>query len=137
MTQDQIKETIAARLWKAQSEMTGTPESVTRGRTTEAFADSGEGVRAHFNKYATAVMALVGPKPLEFNRKGAARVGRSIYVVLESEFDDGAGEIWYVMLDGKTLSSLGQFNDEESAQAAAQAHADAAHWGNTALGELE
>mgnify|MGYP006394719301 CR=1 FL=1 len=86
---------------------------------------------------ATAVMALVGPKPLEFNRKGAARVGRSIYVVLESEFDDGAGEIWYVMLDGKTLSSLGQFNDEESAQAAAQAHADAAHWGNTALGELE
>lgn len=85
-------------------------------------------------KAAAAVLDLCGPKPLAFNSNGSVRVCRSIYVVLESDYDDGASEIWYVMLNGKTLSALGEYKTEAEAQAAAQAHAYAAHWANTVIG---
>jgi hypothetical protein len=87
-------------------------------------------------KAAAAVLDLCGPEKLKFNAKGAARFQGCVYVVLESEFDDGAGEIWYILIDSKTAGKLGQFSTEESAQAAAQAHADAAHWANTGMGDL-
>jgi len=85
-------------------------------------------------KAAAAVLDLCGPEKLKFNAKGAARFQGCVYVVLESEFDDWAGEIWYVMLNGKTLSALGDYKTEAEAQAAAQAHAYAAHWANTVIG---
>ena len=84
---------------------------------------------------AAAVLDLCGPKPLVWLR-GSAMGAIARYTVAQSDFDDGYGEIWYILIDNKTAGKLGQFSTEESAQAAAQSHADAAHWANTGMGDL-
>jgi len=86
-------------------------------------------------KAAAAVLDLCGPEPLVWLR-GSAMGAIARYTVAQSDFDDGCGEIWYILIDGKTAGKLGPFSTEEAAQAAAQSHAYAAHWANTPLGKL-
>ena len=92
-------------------------------------------LRNEYEKSAAAVLDLCGPKPLVWLR-GSAMGAIARYTVAQSDFDDGYGEIWYILIDNKTAGKLGQFSTEESAQAAAQSHADAAHWANTGMGDL-
>jgi len=82
---------------------------------------------------AAAVLELVGPKPLVWHR-GSSTTTNARYTIAQSDYDDGFGEIWYILIDGKTAGKFGQFSTEEAAQAAAQEHADAAHWVNTKIG---
>ena len=76
---------------------------------------------------AAAVLELVGPKPLQFaDEKGdgvlTSSGKRTIYRCFPKE-------------DGRFfVSHCGFFPTLEAAQAAAQAHADAAHWANTKIG---
>ena len=97
-----------------------------------------------FADQAAAVLELVGPKPL---------VWASIPITKEHE---GLAGLWlcswgplgqyqvhmfdtdpsHVMLNGPDIVPTGIHGTIESAQAAAQAHADAAHWANCPLGKL-
>lgn len=74
---------------------------------------------------AAAVMALVGPKPLHWLRSG-------------NHWADDHGYLVRKMGSRYTLTIRNQFNQYfntlEAAQAAAQSHADAAHWANTKIG---
>ena len=77
--------------------------------------------------FAAAVLELVGPKPLQFaDEMGdgvlTSREKRTLYRCFPQE-------------DGRFfVSHCGFFPTLEAAQAAAQAHADAAHWANTKIG---
>ena len=91
---------------------------------------------------AAAVLELVGPRELEW---------ASIPITKEHE---GLAGLWlcswgplgqyqvhmfdtdpsYVMLNGPDIVPTGIHGTIEAAQAAAQAHADAAHWNNTKIG---
>ena len=93
---------------------------------------------------AAAVLELVGPRKLEW---------ASIPITKEHE---GLAGLWlcswgplgqyqvhmfdtdpsHVMLNGPDIVPTGIHGTIESAQAAAQAHADAAHWANCPLGKL-
>jgi len=75
---------------------------------------------------ATAVLELMRPKRLEWQRGAAVSANGTKYIVAETDFDDGAGEIWYIYVNGKAAGKLGQHNSDHSAQTASQAHADAA-----------
>ena len=77
---------------------------------------------------AAAVLDLCGPKPLIWQRNGDHwACGRDGLVIrkIASRF---------------TLTRRNAFGQDfatpEAAQAAAQAHADAAHWGNTRMGDV-
>ena len=133
MNREQIKEALAAHLWKAQAIDVGAPETVAHRRTPEAFADEHEVTRATFLKYATAVMALVGPKKLVwvYPSDGSAHDEDCRY-----EVSMWGNMSWWRLTRGVTGggSYSGDFKDRESAQAAAQSHADAAHWANTVIG---
>jgi len=83
---------------------------------------------------AAAVLEMVGPKPLVWH-SGSSTTTNARYTIAQSDYDDGFGEIWYILIDGKTAGKFGQFSTEEAAQAAAQEHADAAHWVNTKIGD--
>ena len=78
---------------------------------------------------AAAVLELVGPKSLQFaDEMGdgvlTSREKRTLYRCFPQE-------------DGRFfVSHCGFFPTLEAAQAAAQAHADAAHWANCPLGKL-
>jgi hypothetical protein len=48
---------IAARLWKADAEDSGTPASVAKGRTREAFDDQSEGLKNRWRKFANAALS--------------------------------------------------------------------------------
>lgn len=85
---------------------------------------------------AAAVLDLCGPKPLEWHRGSAVSSNGTRYLVARTDFDDGCGEFWYIYINDKPAGKLGQHNSDEAAQAAAQAHADAAHWANTPMGDL-
>jgi len=85
---------------------------------------------------ATDVLELMRPKRLEWQRGAAVSANGTKYIVAETDFDDGAGEIWYIYVNGKAAGKLGQHNSDHSAQTAAQAHADEAHWALTPLGKL-
>jgi hypothetical protein len=88
---------------------------------------------------ATAVLYLCGPKPLEWDyvsntQTWQAKSGLGEYSV---GFDDGWwGELigniqweWEPDCDPRT------YYGPDAAQSAAQAHADAAHWANTPMGD--
>ena len=84
-----------------------------------------------FEDQAAAVLELVGPKPLVWSmpdKNGWRRAG---------EYHLGpcntAERQWGF---GLVLSKISWHPTIESAQAAAQAHADAAHWANCPLGKL-
>jgi hypothetical protein len=85
---------------------------------------------------ATAVLELMRPKRLVWQRGAAVSANGTKYIVAETDFDDGAGEIWYIYVNGKAAGKLGQHNSDHSAQSAAQAHADAAWLASLPLGDL-
>ena len=89
----------------------------------------GKGDRQNFLNQAAAVLELVGPKPLVWSmpdKNGWRRAG---------EYHLGpcntAERQWGY---GLVLSKISWHPTLEAAQAAAQAHADAAHWANTQIG---
>lgn len=86
---------------------------------------------------ATAVLELVGPKPLVWGWNGAMYRSRAIngiyrVVKIANKTND---KFMVIFLDAESRSyTLGYVDGHEAAQAAAQAHADAAHWANTKIG---
>ena len=90
---------------------------------------------------AAAVLELVGPKPLvwlwEHDHCAQAAVSHGKYFV---QWDDELCA-WYASLElgddeNPIIIDPGDVRCIPSAQAAAQAHADAAHWANTQIGKL-
>ena len=47
---------VAARLWRAEAENAGTPQSGVDGRTAEAFAEQSEELKARWRKFARAAL---------------------------------------------------------------------------------
>ena len=76
---------------------------------------------------AAAVLELVGPKPLHWMNNGNHWAGGLGWVVRKM-----GGQ--YVLTKASRFDQY--FPTLEAAQAAAQAHADAAHWANCPLGKL-
>ena len=108
----------------------GTPEAATEAEVTEAIA--------------AAVLELCGPEPLVWKTlsdgKGryrldsaisAARHANGLYFV-SLPCNSGSDYYW----SGPAHSVGKYYPTLEAAQAAAQSHADAAHWNNTPLGKL-
>ena len=89
-----------------------------------------------FADQAAAVLALVGPKPLVWTKHPNARIWRCVrdeytYRV----FGVGPKPTWdFDNPKGDYKASV--VEDADEGFAAAQAHAAAAHWANTALGDL-
>jgi hypothetical protein len=54
-----LVERVAAELWRTESVDSGSPASITAGRTPEAFADEADVTRAKWSKFARAVVAMV------------------------------------------------------------------------------
>lgn len=140
MTNPAILEALAARMWKAQAENSGTPASVSLGRTPELFVTQSEETRSSFLRYAAAVLELVGPRPLEF---WTSDTGDLICDSLVGRYQiQKGGSRWccmYAMCSKrrpKGDEAPTFHKSEAAAQAAAQAHADAAHWNNTKLGDM-
>ena len=88
---------------------------------------------------AAAVLELVGPRELvwvwDVNMCAYSVVHSGKYYV---QWDDEAGA-WYASLElgddeNPIIIDPGDLPDISSAQSAAQAHADAAHWANTKIG---
>jgi len=90
---------------------------------------------------AAAVMALVGPKPLVWeypsdlnNYCTIARTPRGDYYV---DICGGRHQAWMESLTKPYEVQIGeQVENVYSAKAAAQSHADAAHWANTPLADM-
>ena len=78
-----------------------------------------------FADQAAAVLELVGPKPLHWMNNGNHWAGGLGWVVRKM-----GGQ--YVLTKASRFDQY--FPTLESAQAAAQKHADAAHWANTKIG---
>jgi len=87
-------------------------------------------------KIAATVLELMRPKRLAWQRGAAVSANGTKYIVAETDFDDGTGEIWYIYVNGKAAGKLGQHNSDHSAQSAAQDHADEQWLTTTPLGEL-
>ena len=93
---------------------------------------------------AAAVLELVGPRKLEWKTlgdgKGRYRLDSSISVARHAyglyfvslHCNSGSDYYW----SGPAYSGSKYYPTLEAAQSAAQAHADAAHWANTALGAM-
>ena len=83
---------------------------------------------------ATAVLDLCGPKKLVWRHPSSAnfRKGECFHARCATHHHavHKKQDAWWYNVDGKTYPTL------EAAQAAAQAHADAAHWANTPMGDL-
>ena len=100
----------------------------------------GKGDRQNFLNQAAAVLELVGPKQLEWEMLSESgqfyRANAPLFGSVRVEnYGGGFNVLWSVPGYCDTLVP-GRFVSAELAQAAAQAHADAAHWANTPLGEL-
>jgi len=85
---------------------------------------------------AAAVLDLCGPKELMWEEYGGTwraewYGGHAAYT---HDHDDVALAIWAM---GKSRPDRTRQPNAEAAQAAAQAHAEAAHWAGTKLGETE
>ena len=80
-----------------------------------------------FADQAAAVLELVKPKPLHWMNNGNHWAGGLGWVVRKM-----GGQ--YVLTKASRFDQY--FDTIELAQAAAQAHADAAHWNNTKLGDM-
>ena len=85
----------------------------------------GKGDRQNFLNQAAAVLELVGPRPLKWMNNGNHWAGGLGWVVRKM-----GGQ--YVLTKASRFDQY--FPTLEAAQAAAQAHADAAHWANTQIG---
>jgi hypothetical protein len=140
MTREEMIERLAAELWRFQVVDSGAPQSVISARTPEAFAENSGQVRRVHIRQAAAVLDLCGPKPLVWDyvsntQTWQAKSGLGEYSV---GFDDGWwGELigniqweWEPDCDPRT------YYGPDAAQAAAQAHYEAAHWAQTPMGDL-
>jgi hypothetical protein len=106
-----------------------TPETATASHATAAAA--------------AAVMALVGPKKLvwvadprqDYKRLIASAHGFTYHV--DTSYSGPEAWLWiYENGNSVTKRTEKPQPNEAAAQAAAQAHADAAHWSGTGLGDL-
>lgn len=106
----------------------------------EAAMDNVHDMDVTFRDYAkaaaAAVLDLCWPKPLVWEEYGGTwraewSGGHAAYT---HDHDDVALAIWTM---GKSLPEYNRHPNAEAAQAAAQAHADAAHWAGTKLGDME
>ena len=85
---------------------------------------------------AAALMALVGPKPLVWPEAPhptgiyKTRVFRGVYYCMKIHAPDRVS--WRT----NVVYGWSDANSEQAAKAAAQSHADAAHWANTALANM-
>lgn len=83
---------------------------------------------------AAAVLDLCGPKKLVWLHPSSANFKKGECFHARGVSDHHAvhkvRDGWWYNVDSKTYPTL------ELAQSAAQAHADAAHWANTALGDM-
>ena len=85
------------------------------------------------NQIAAAVLELVGPRKLVWESMGHHMDGEADTTCrrYSIRYLDGVGHTWRCIDGGFGYSPSGK-----AAQAAAQAHADAAHWKNTKIGKL-
>ena len=82
---------------------------------------------------AAAVLDLCGPKELVWSGTVFPYCATSFGLFKISQDDQG----YYVVLDGPVVSVVAHsLPTIKAAQAAAQAHADAAHWAGTKLGDV-
>ena len=83
---------------------------------------------------AAAVLELVGPKPLVWHQSGGSHImdgeSHTVPTGYTVRYADENGWKWKALC----LGAYGWKQSPEAAQAAAQAHADAAHWKNTKIG---
>jgi hypothetical protein len=87
---------------------------------------------------AAAVLALVGPKPLVWDhpdQKLMYSKGGSLLLTMFTSPQDGV-RMWRLGLYGEPEYQWFDEDRLDLAQAAAQAHRDAAHWSGTPLGDL-
>ena len=93
----------------------------------------GKGDRQNFLNQAAAVLELVGPRTLVWESMGHHMDGEADTTCrrYSIRYLDGVGHTWRCIDGGFGYSPSGK-----AAQAAAQAHADAAHWKNTKIGKL-
>jgi hypothetical protein len=131
MNQDKMIEALAKRMAFTAKERNDASENA-----TEFWVYTGDAAKDKWMKVAATVLELMRPKRLAWQRGAAVSANGTKYIVAETDFDDGAGEIWYIYVHGKAAGKLGQHNSDHSAQAAAQAHADAQWSESLPLGEL-
>ena len=89
-----------------------------------------------FADQAAAVLELVGPRKLVWAKIHWENYTSRPYLINIMHWPDTPTDhkLYIEKDDGDNF--LGNFPTLEAAQAAAQAHADAAHWANTPLGKL-
>ena len=105
----------------------GTPEAATEAEVTEAIA--------------AAVLELCGPRPLVWLRQSHdCYVAHTVFGDTAVQNESHALALdrwgWWIAGSGEDDDPAGYAVTLEAAQSAAQAHADAAHWANTALGAM-
>jgi hypothetical protein len=62
MAEMDMVERVAARLWKAEAEDCGAPDSVAKGRTLDAYRDQAPELQARWSKFArAAIEAMLQP----------------------------------------------------------------------------
>jgi hypothetical protein len=85
---------------------------------------------------AAVVLDLCGPKPLEWIGGSAITANGTWYLFFRTAFDNVGEEFrsQYTLTMSNDFSR--KFATLEAAQAAAQAHHEAAHWANTKMGDL-
>ena len=81
---------------------------------------------------AAAVLDLCGPKPLVWKESTTFKACYSGPYTIQYEHAGGVG-VWCAGIDGVIFA---EGNSKPAMQAAAQAHADAAHWANTRMGDV-
>ena len=131
MNQDKMIEALAKRMAFAARERNDVSPN-----PTGFWVYTGDAAKDKWMNVAATVMELMRPKRLAWQRGAAVSANGTKYIVAETDFDDGGGEIWYIYVNGKAAGKLGQHNSDHSAQSAAQAHADAAWLASLPLGEL-
>jgi hypothetical protein len=129
MNRDAMIEALAKRMAFAVRERNDVSED-----STEHWAYTGDVGKAKWIKVATAVLDLCGPEPLVWDKSDMS--GWNDYHTLPTAYTvrcvDENGWKWACLGRG----AYGWEHSPEAAQAAAQAHATAAHWANTPLGKL-
>ena len=131
MTREKIIEAIAKAIYCHKGDLPAPWDNVGDG-----WEGNWSELRMEAQSQAATVLELMRPKRLAWQRGSAVSANGTKYIVAETDFDDGAGEIWYIYVNGKAAGKLGQHNSDHSAQSAAQDHADEQWLTTTPLGEL-
>ena len=83
---------------------------------------------------AAAVLELVGPKPLVWVKSHWEMYTAGAYTINLMHWPDTPTDHKLYIEQENGVEFIGNYPTIEAAQAAAQAHADAAHWANTKIG---